>query len=337
MMRRALLIYIGIAVSILLLFGLNLTTGSVQIPFTDVLDILCGRFAGKESWQYIILENRLPQALTALLCGASLSVCGLMLQTAFRNPLAGPDVFGISSGAGLGVALVMLLLGGTVSTSLFTVSGFLAILTAAFLGAITVTALILFLSTLVRNSVLLLIVGIMVGYVSSSAVSLLNFFASEEGVKSYMVWGMGNFGGVSMSHIPLFSLLCIVGIMGALLLVKPLNILLLGPQYAESLGISTRRLRNLLLLIVGLLTAITTAFCGPISFIGLAIPHIARLIFRTDNHQVLLPGTILTGAAIALLCNFICFLPGEMGVIPLNAVTPLIGAPVIIYVIIQRR
>ncbi len=177
----------------------------------------------------------------------------------------------------------------------------------------------------------------MVGYVSSSAVSLLNFFASEEGVKSYMVWGMGNFGGVSMSHIPLFSLLCIVGIMGALLLVKPLNILLLGPQYAESLGISTRRLRNLLLLIVGLLTAITTAFCGPISFIGLAIPHIARLLFRTDNHQVLLPGTILTGAAIALFCNFICFLPGEMGVIPLNAVTPLIGAPVIIYVIIQRR
>ena len=337
MMRRVLLIYIGIAVSILLLFGLNLTTGSVKIPFTDVLDILCGRFAGKESWQYIILENRLPQALTALLCGASLSVCGLMLQTAFRNPLAGPDVFGISSGAGLGVALVMLLLGGTVSTSLFTVSGFLAILTAAFLGAITVTALILFLSTLVRNSVLLLIVGIMVGYVSSSAVSLLNFFASEEGVKSYMVWGMGNFGGVSMSHIPLFSLLCIVGIMGALLLVKPLNILLLGPQYAESLGISTRRLRNLLLLIVGLLTAITTAFCGPISFIGLAIPHIARLLFRTDNHQVLLPGTILTGAVIALLCNFICFLPGEMGVIPLNAVTPLIGAPVIIYVIIQRR
>ncbi len=337
MMRRALLIYIGIAVSILLLFGLNLTTGSVLIPFTDVMDILCGRFAGKESWQYIILENRLPQALTALLCGASLSVCGLMLQTAFRNPLAGPDVFGISSGAGLGVALVMLLLGGTVSTSLFTVSGFLAILTAAFLGAITVTALILFLSTLVRNSVLLLIVGIMVGYVSSSAVSLLNFFASEEGVKSYMVWGMGNFGGVSMSHIPLFSLLCLMGITAALLLVKPLNILLLGPQYAESLGISTRRLRNLLLLIVGLLTAITTAFCGPISFIGLAIPHIARLLFRTDNHQILLPGTVLAGAAIALLCNFICFLPGEMGVIPLNAVTPLIGAPVIIYVIIQRR
>ena len=226
-MKRNLLLFICLVVSVLLLFGLNLTTGSVQIPFVDVLDILCGRFTGKGSWQYIILENRLPQALTAILCGASLSVCGLMLQTVFRNPLAGPDVFGISSGAGLGVALVMLLLGGTVSTTMFTVSGFLAILTAAFLGAIMVTALILFLSTLVRNSVLLLIVGIMVGYVSSSAVSLLNFFASEESVKSYLIWGMGNFGGVSMNHIPLFALLCLMGIFVSFLLVKPLNILLL--------------------------------------------------------------------------------------------------------------
>ncbi len=336
-MKRNILLFICLATSILLLFGLNLTTGSVQIPFADILDILCGRFIGKESWEYIILENRLPQTLTAILCGASLSVCGLMLQTAFRNPLAGPDVFGISSGAGLGVALVMLLLGGTVSTYIFTVSGFLAILTAAFVGAIAVTALILFLSTLVRNSVLLLIVGIMVGYVSSSAVSLLNFFASEEGVKSYMVWGMGNFGGVSMNHIPPFSILCLIGIIASFLLVKPLNILLLGPQYAESLGISTRQIRNILLVVVGLLTAITTAFCGPISFIGLAIPHIARLLFRTENHQILLPGTVLSGAVIALLCNFICYLPGESGIIPLNAVTPLIGAPVIIYVIIQRR
>lgn len=336
-MKRNILLFICLATSILLLFGLNLTTGSVQIPLADVLDILCGRFTGKESWEYIILENRLPQTLTAILSGASLSVCGLMLQTAFRNPLAGPDVFGISSGAGLGVALVMLLLGGTISTSIFTVSGFLAILTAAFIGAIAVTALILFLSTLVRNSVLLLIVGIMVGYVSSSAVSLLNFFASEEGVKSYMVWGMGNFGGVSMNHIPLFSILCLIGIIASFLLVKPLNILLLGPQYAESLGISTRQIRNILLVVVGLLTAITTAFCGPISFIGLAIPHIARLLFRTENHQILLPGTVLSGAVIALLCNFICYLPGESGIIPLNAVTPLIGAPVIIYVIIQRR
>ncbi len=330
-------IFIFLAMGIVLLFGLNLLTGSVQIPFADVVDILFNCFDGKESWRYIVLENRLPQTLTSMLCGASLAVCGLMLQTAFRNPLAGPDVFGISSGAGLGVALVMLLLGGSMSISTFTVSGFFAILTAAFIGAIGVTALILFLSTLVRNSILLLIVGIMVGYVSSSVVSLLNFFATEDGVKSYMVWGMGNFGGVSMNHMLLFASLCLVGVVASFFLVKPLNILLLGPQYAESLGISTRQMRNILLVVVGLLTAVTTAFCGPVSFIGLAIPHVSRLLFRTENHQTLLPGTVLSGALIALLCNFICYLPGESGIIPLNAVTPLIGAPVIIYVILKRR
>lgn len=330
-------IFIFLAMGIVLLFGLNLLTGSVQIPFADVVDILFNRFDGKESWRYIVLENRLPQTLTSMLCGASLAVCGLMLQTAFRNPLAGPDVFGISSGAGLGVALVMLLLGGSVSISTFTVSGFFAILTAAFIGAIGVTALILFLSTLVRNSILLLIVGIMVGYVSSSVVSLLNFFATEDGVKGYMVWGMGNFGGVSMNHMSLFASLCLAGVVASFFLVKPLNILLLGPQYAESLGISTRQMRNILLVVVGLLTAVTTAFCGPVSFIGLAIPHVSRLLFRTENHQTLLPGTVLSGALIALLCNFICYLPGESGIIPLNAVTPLIGAPVIIYVILKRR
>ena len=330
-------IFIFLAMGIVLLFGLNLLTGSVQIPFADVVDILFNRFDGKESWRYIVLENRLPQTLTSMLCGASLAVCGLMLQTAFRNPLAGPDVFGISSGAGLGVALVMLLLGGSVSVSTFTVSGFFAVLTAAFIGAIGVTALILFLSTLVRNSILLLIVGIMVGYVSSSVVSLLNFFATEDGVKGYMVWGMGNFGGVSMNHMSLFASLCLAGVVASFFLVKPLNILLLGPQYAESLGISTRQMRNILLVVVGLLTAVTTAFCGPVSFIGLAIPHVSRLLFRTENHQTLLPGTVLSGALIALLCNFICYLPGESGIIPLNAVTPLIGAPVIIYVILKRR
>ena len=336
-MKRNVSIILLLVAGIIMLFAMNLIVGSVRIPLADVYDILFDKFEGKESWKYIVMENRLPQALTAMLCGASLAVCGLMLQTAFRNPLAGPDVFGISSGAGLGVAIVMLFLGGSVSTTLFTVSGFLAILTSAFIGAIVVTMLILFLSTMVRNSVLLLIVGLMVGYVSSSAVALLNFFASEEGVKSYMVWGMGNFGGVSMDHMLLFALLCLVGIIASIFLIKPLNIMLLGTQYAESLGINIRQIRNLLLVTVGLLTAVTTAFCGPISFIGLAIPHISRLLFRTDNHQILLPGTVLTGAVIALFCNLICYLPGELGIIPLNAVTPLIGAPVIIYVIIKRR
>lgn len=336
-MKRNVCIILLLVASIIMLFAINLIVGSVRIPLADVCDILFDKFEGKESWKYIVMENRLPQALTAMLCGASLAVCGLMLQTAFRNPLAGPDVFGISSGAGLGVAIVMLFLGGSVSTTLFTVSGFLAILTSAFIGAIVVTMIILFLSTMVRNSVLLLIVGLMVGYVSSSAVALLNFFASEEGVKSYMIWGMGNFGGVSMDHMLLFALLCLVGIIASIFLIKPLNIMLLGTQYAESLGINIRQIRNLLLVTVGLLTAVTTAFCGPISFIGLAIPHISRLLFHTDNHQILLPGTVLTGAVIALFCNLICYLPGELGIIPLNAVTPLIGAPVIIYVIIKRR
>lgn len=336
-MKRNVCIILLLVAGIIMLFAMSLIVGSVRIPLADVCDILFDKFDGKESWKYIVMENRLPQALTAMLCGASLAVCGLMLQTAFRNPLAGPDVFGISSGAGLGVAIVMLLLGGSVSITMFTVSGFLAILTSAFIGAIVVTMIILFLSTMVRNSVLLLIVGLMVGYVSSSAVALLNFFASEEGVKSYMVWGMGNFGGVSMDHMLLFALLCLVGIIASIFLIKPLNIMLLGTQYAESLGINIRQIRNLLLVTVGLLTAVTTAFCGPISFIGLAIPHISRLLFRTDNHQILLPGTVLTGAVIALFCNLVCYLPGELGIIPLNAVTPLIGAPVIIYVIIKRR
>ena len=336
-MKRNVCIILLLVAGIIVLFAMSLIVGSVRIPLADVCDILFDKFDGKESWKYIVMENRLPQALTAMLCGASLAVCGLMLQTAFRNPLAGPDVFGISSGAGLGVAIVMLFLGGSVSTTLFTVSGFLALLTPALIGAIVVTIIILFLSTMVKNSVLLLIVGLMVGYVSSSAVALLNFFASEEGVKSYMVWGMGNFGGVSMNHMLLFALLCLVGIIASIFLIKPLNIMLLGTQYAESLGINIRQIRNLLLGTVGLLTAVTTAFCGPISFIGLAIPHISRLLFHTDNHQILLPGTVLTGAVIALFCNLICYLPGELGIIPLNAVTPLIGAPVIIYVIIKRR
>ena len=328
--------FVMLPLGIVIMFLLNLYIGSVRIPLNDVINIFLGRFDGKESWRFIILENRLPQAITAMFCGGALAVSGLMLQTAFRNPLAGPDVFGINAGAGLGVALVMLLLGGNVSTILFSVSGFMAVLVSAFLGAMAVTALIFFFSLLIRNSVLLLIIGIMVGYISSSVVSLLNFFATEEGVKSYMIWGMGNFGGVSMEQIPVFVAIVSIGIFCSLLLMKPLNALLLGSQYAESLGINTRLVRNYLLIVTGLLSAITTAFC-PIGFIGLAVPHIARLLLHTDNHRLLLPSTILSGALIALFCNLICYLPGEGGIIPLNAVTPLIGAPVVIYVLMKSK
>ena len=322
---------------IVVLFALNLLTGSVDIPMRDVLSILFSSAEHNEIWSYIILETRLPQAITATLCGSALAVSGLLLQTAFRNPLAGPSIFGISSGASLGVALVMLAMGGSVTAGLFSVSGFVAILLAAFIGAMLVTAVIFIFSTLVRNSVMLLIIGVMVGYLSSSAITLLNFFATEEGVRSYMIWGMGNFGSVSMAHIPVFAVVTILGLLGAVLLIKPLNALLLGEQYAENLGVNIRRTRNLLLVVTGLLTAITTAYCGPIAFIGLAVPHIARLLLGTENHRLLLPSTILCGAVVALLCNFICYLPGESGIIPLNAVTPLVGAPVIIYVITQRR
>ncbi|MBQ8949011.1 MAG: iron ABC transporter permease [Prevotella sp.] len=328
---------IGLSALIVVLFILNLLLGSVSIPAGDVLRILMGDDSQKPSWQFIILESRLPQAITATLCGGALAVSGLMLQTAFRNPLAGPSVFGINSGAGLGVALVMLMLGGGLSVGSLQVSGFAAILTAAFIGAMAVMALIFFFSTLVRNNVMLLIVGIMIGYITNSAISLLNFFATDEGVKSYMVWGMGSFGGVSMDNMPVFASVTLLGLFGALLLIKPLNALLLGDRYAENLGINIIRVRNWLLVVTGLLTAVTTAFCGPVAFIGLAVPHIARLLLSTDNHQVLLPATILCGAVVALFCNLVCFLPGESGVIPLNAVTPLIGAPVIIYVIARRR
>ena len=322
---------------IVVLFALNLVMGSVSIPVADVFSILAGDKTLKPSWQFIVLESRLPQAITAMLCGGALAVSGLMLQTAFRNPLAGPSSFGINSGAGLGVALVMLLLGGGLSVGSLQISGFAAILIAAFIGAMAVMALIFFFSTLVRNNVMLLIVGIMIGYISNSAISLLNFFATDEGVKSYMVWGMGSFGGVSMANMPVFASVTLIGLFGALLLIKPLNALLLGDRYAENLGVNILRVRNWLLIVTGLLTAVTTAFCGPVAFIGLAVPHIARLLLTTDNHRVLLPATILCGAVVALICNLICFLPGESGVIPLNAVTPLIGAPVIIYVIARKR
>ena len=336
-MNRGILYCISLSALIVVLFALNLLLGSVSIPAGDVLRILMGDDSLKPSWQFIVLESRLPQAITATLCGASLAVSGLLLQTAFRNPLAGPSIFGINSGAGLGVALVMLLLSGGLSVGSLQLSGFAAILVAAFIGAMAVMALIFFFSTLVKNNVMLLIIGIMIGYISNSAISLLNFFATDEGVKSYMVWGMGSFGGVSMANMPVFVCVSLAGLLGALLLIKPLNALLLGDRYAENLGVNIIRVRNWLLVVTGLLTAITTAFCGPVAFIGLAVPHIARLLLTTDNHRVLLPATILCGAVTALVCNLICFLPGENGVIPLNAVTPIIGAPVIIYVILRKK
>lgn len=336
-MKKYCRFFVVITLAIIALFVINIIYGAVKIPINSIIDIFNGNDDVNESWKYIILQTRLPQALTAILCGGALAVSGLLLQTAFCNPLAGPSIFGINSGASLGVAFVMLLFGGSITAGAVSVTGFLAVLIAAFVGAVAVMAVLLFFSNLVNNNVMLLITGIMIGYISSSAISLLNFFATEEGVHSYMIWGLGNFGGVSMAQMPLFAAVTIVGLICALLLIKPLNAVLLGEQYAENLGINTIKLRNCLLLVTGLLTAVTTAYCGPIAFIGLAVPHIARMLLKTDNHRYLIPGTILSGAAISLLCNIICVLPGDNGIIPLNAVTPIMGAPVIIYVIIKGR
>lgn len=322
---------------IVVLMAANLAFGSVDIPLKAVGNILFGGEVEKESWQFIVWESRVPQCITALLCGAALSASGLMLQTVFSNPLADSSILGISSGASLGVALVLLAGGGSIVAGEFALSGFLSVVAGAFAGAVLVMAVIMFLSVVIKNNVMLLIAGIMIGYVVSSVISLLNFFSTAEGVHSFVIWGMGNFGGVSMAQLPGFSIVALLGLLVAILLIKPLNALLLGTRYAENLGINIRRIRNWLLLATGLLTAVTTAFCGPVAFIGLAVPHMARLMLGTSNHNSLMPVTLLTGSAVALLCNLICILPGEAGIIPLNAVTPLLGAPVIIYVIVNQR
>ncbi len=329
----------GIVLLLVLLFAANVFLGSARIPFRAVLGILAGEEGKKTAWTYIVWQTRFPQAVTALFAGASLAVAGLMLQTVFANPLAGPSILGIDSGASLGVALVMLLCGGTVGgiTVGLTFSGYVAVVVGAFAGAALILGLIIFFSTLIRSNVMLLIIGMMMGYIASSAISLLNFFATAEGVFSYTMWGMGDFSGVSAGQLPFFCGILSVGLLLALLLMKPLNALLLGERYAGNLGINVRRVRVVLLISTGLLTAVTTAFCGPIAFIGLAVPHIARLLLGTSNHNFLLPVTMLCGAVIALLCNLISVLPGSAGVIPLNAITPVLGAPVIIYVIVNQR
>ena len=322
---------------LLILVGANLLYGSVKIPFDALWNILCGEEAGRESWFYIVWESRIPQAVTALLCGAALAAAGLLVQTAFNNPLAGPSILGINSGANLGVALVILGSSGVLASGDFSVIGFMTVLAAAFIGSMIVMGLILFFSSIIKSNIMLLIVGIMIGYIASSCISLLNFFATDEGVHSYAVWGMGNFSGVSLNQLPYFAGSVLIGLLIAILLIKPLNALLLGTRYAENLGVNIVRTRNLLLIATGVLSAVTTAFCGPIAFIDLAVPHIARLLLGTSNHNTLMPVTMLTGGVIALFCNLLCILPGESGIIPLNAITPVLGAPVIIYVIMNRR
>ncbi|MDR1381332.1 MAG: iron ABC transporter permease [Tannerella sp.] len=338
MIHKKALFYPAAACMLAILFAANLAYGAVSIPFGEVVGILSGGDTGKTAWQFIVLQSRLPQAITALLAGASLAACGLLLQTLFRNPLAGPSILGISDGASLGVALVMLFFGNSLRLfSADSTGGSLAIIVAAFAGACVILGIIIYFSGKVTNAVMLLIIGIMVGYLASSVISILNYYSSADRVHAYVMWGMGDFSGVSNERLPFFAVCSSAGLFIALLLIKPLNALLLGEMYAANLGIRVKRMRAVILLCTGLLTATATAFCGPVSFIGLAVPHVARLLTGSSNHTVLLPVTMLAGACVALLCNLLTVFPGTDGILPLNAVTPVIGAPVIIYVIVNRK
>lgn len=324
------------ALSILLfiLFPACLLIGSVNIPLEEAINILIGNEASRDTWEVIILETRLPMACTAMLAGAALAIAGLLLQTTFDNPLAGPSILGVSTGSSLGVAIVMLALGGTIGS---TFSSYMSVLIGALLGAGIIILILLAFSSVVKNSIMLLIIGIMVSYLSSSAISLLNFFSTQEGVHSFVIWGLGNFSGVTFERLPIFASLVITSLFLSFLLVKPLNALLLGARYAENLGVNIQFTRNKLLILSGVLTAIVTAFCGPIGFIGLIVPHIARLTLKSSNHIILLPATALCGAVIALLCTLISVIPVSSGVIPINAITPIIGVPIIIYIILNRK
>lgn len=339
MKRPAAFYMLLITASIFVFFFLNLILGSVSIPFHSVWSILGGSENESIIWQNIIWKSRVPQALTALVAGAGLSVSGLQMQTVFRNPLAGPSVLGISSGASLGVAFVVLLSGsiGGVALSQVGIIGEIALTVAAIAGALLIMALIVFVSQKVKGNVTLLIIGVMIGYVANAVIGVLKFFSVEEDIRAYVIWGLGSFARVSGDQMTLFICLMAVLLPLSFLLIKTLNLLLLGDAYARNLGLNIKRARLLVITCSGVLVAIVTAYCGPIIFLGLAVPHLCRAIFRTSDHRILMPSSLLAGASLALLCNLIARMPGFEGALPVNSVTALIGAPVVISVLFNKR
>ena len=339
-MKRPVAFYmLLIMASIFLFFFLNLVLGSVSIPLRAVWNILWG--TGNESviWQNIIWKSRVPQALTALVAGAGLSVSGLQMQTVFRNPLAGPSVLGISSGASMGVAFVVLLSGslGGVALSKLGFMGEIALTIAAIAGSLSIMALIVFVSQKVRGNVTLLIIGVMIGYIANAVIGVLKFFSVEEDIRAYVIWGLGSFARVSGDQMTLFICIMVVLLPLSFLLVKTLNLLLLGDAYARNLGLNIKRARLLVITCSGVLVAIVTAYCGPIIFLGLAVPHLCRGMFRTSDHRILMPASLLAGASLALVCNLIARMPGFEGALPENSVTALVGAPVVMSVLFNKR
>lgn len=340
-MKKPVTLYILLlALSIGVLFLLNLFLGSVDIPFRSIWNILWGMDEGESViWQNIIWKSRVPQALTAMVAGAGLAVSGLQMQTVFRNPLAGPSVLGISSGASLGVAFVVLLSGsiGGIALSRLGFMGELALTMAAIIGALSIMALIVYVSQKVHGNVTLLIIGVMIGYVANAVIGVLKFFSVEEDIRAYVIWGLGSFARVSGNQMMVFVCIMAVLLPLSFLLIKTLNLLLLGDAYARNLGLNIKRARLQVIACSGVLVAIVTAYCGPITFLGLAVPHLCRGIFRSSDHRILMPASLLAGAALALLCNLIARMPGFEGALPVNSVTALVGAPVVVSVLFKKR
>ncbi|MBO5956084.1 MAG: iron ABC transporter permease [Bacteroidales bacterium] len=340
MTRNKINISILIAIILLgiLLFFLNLFVGSVTIPFADLFKVFFGEETNS-TISTIVFDYRLPQAVTALFAGAALSVAGLLMQTLFRNPLADPSMLGISSGAGLGVAITILftgILGGSALSS-FGLWSNIGVSIAAFAGAALVLMLILGFSSRVRNMTTLIIIGLMVSYLAGSLTDIMKFFSMKEDIHAFVIWGMGSFSAVGKTKLALFSISIIIGLFASLFMSKNLNIMLLGDLYAENLGLNVKRNNLFVILVSGYLTAIVTAYCGPIAFLGLAIPHLTRFIFKTSDHRILVPAVMLIGMIVSLLCNLVARMPGFEGNLPINAVTAFIGAPIVIWVILRKR
>lgn len=333
------ILMVMLGISIVGFFILNLLLGSVSIPIDNIIDILLGRDNDNLIWRNIILKSRLPQSLTAMMAGAGLAVSGLLMQTVFRNPLAGPSVLGISSGASLGVACVVLLSGsiGGVALSKLGVIGEVTITLSAIIGSLLIMALIAFVAQKVRGNVTLLIMGVMIGYIANAIIGVLKFFSAEEDIRAYVIWGLGSFSRVSGGQTSVFILLMLLLLPLSFFLIKSLNLLLLGDSYAQNLGLNIKRARLLVIGCSGVLVAVVTAYCGPIVFLGLAVPHICRGLFHTSNHAIILPASLLGGASLALLCNLIARMPGFEGALPVNSVTALVGAPVVMWVLFKRR
>ena len=335
-MKQKLLIVL-LLFSILLLFLTNLSVGSVSIPVKDVFKILFTNEASKPSWEYIILNYRLPKAIVAILVGIGLSVSGLLMQTLFRNPLAGPYVLGISSGASLGVALVIL--GSTflpVFLSPFLSSEYVLII-AGCIGSFLVLLAVLSVSYKLKDTMAILIVGLMFGSITSAIVSVLSYFTTAEQLKKFTLWNLGNLGNQSWNSILLLFSIVFVGLLFAFICIKPLNALLLGENYAKSMGVDFNKTKNSILISTSLLAGGITAFVGPIAFIGLAVPHLAKLVFKTSNHNILFWATILLGSSIMLFCDMVCQMPGFEFILPINSVTSIIGSPIVIWLLLKRR